>query len=62
MQKIKLFVSYKDKHKIIKSSIISPIQTGRAIADEVFDEMIGDDTGDNISVLNNNSLKYMIII
>lgn len=53
MQKIKLFVSYKDKHKIIKSSIISPIQTGRAIADEVFDEMIGDDTGDNISVLNN---------
>ena len=50
---IKIFVTYKDKHKIIKSDIITPIQTGRAIADEVFEGMIGDDTGDNISSKNN---------
>ena len=53
MSNIKIFVSYKDKHRIIKSNFITPIQTGRAIADEVFEDMIGDDTGDNISVLNN---------
>ncbi len=50
--KVKIFVSYKDKHKIIKSDIITPIQTGRAIADEIFEDMIGDDTGDNISSKN----------
>ena len=50
---VKIFVTYKDKHKIIKSDIITPIQTGRAIADEKFEGMIGDDTGDNISNLNN---------
>lgn len=49
---IKIFVTYKDKHKIIKSDIITPIQTGRAIADEKFEGMIGDDTGDNISAKN----------
>ncbi len=53
MPKIKIFVSYKDKHKTIKSDIITPIQTGRAIAEEVFEGMIGDDTGDNISCENN---------
>lgn len=46
---VKIFVTYKDKHKLIKSDIITPIQTGRAIADEKFEGMIGDDTGDNIS-------------
>ncbi len=50
--KIKIFVTYKDKHKIIETDIIKPIQTGRAIADEIFDGMIGDDTGDNISSKN----------
>ena len=49
---IKIFVTYKEKHKVIKSDIITPIQTGRAIADEVFAGMLGDDTGDNISVKN----------
>lgn len=49
MSKIKIFVTYKDKHKVLKSDIITPIQTGRAIAKEIFEEMIGDDTGDNIS-------------
>ena len=50
--KIKIFVTYKDKHKIIETDIIKPIQTGRAIADEAFEGMIGDDTGDNISAEN----------
>lgn len=49
---IKIFITYKDKHKIIETNIIKPIQTGRAIADEVFEDMIGDDTGDNISAKN----------
>lgn len=49
---VKILVTYKDRHKIIKSDIITPIQTGRAIADEIFEDMIGDDTGDNISDRN----------
>ena len=49
---IKIFVTYNDKHQIIESDIVKPIQTGRAIADEVFEGMIGDDTGDNISKEN----------
>lgn len=52
MTDIKIFVTYKEKHKVLKSDIITPIQTGRAIADEVFEDMIGDDTGDNISAEN----------
>lgn len=51
-ENIKIFVTYKDKHKIIETDIIKPIQTGRAIAAEIFDEMLGDDTGDNISTEN----------
>ena len=50
--KIKIFTTYKDKHKIIETDIIKPIQTGRAVAGEVFEDMLGDDTGDNISRLN----------
>lgn len=51
-KKIKIFISYKNKHPLLKSHILTPIQTGRAIADEIFDEMIGDDTGENISKEN----------
>lgn len=58
---VKIFVTYKDKHKIIKSDIITPIQTGRAIADEKFEGMIGDDTGDNISFLNDNFCELTAI-
>lgn len=49
---IKILVTYKERHTIFKSDIITPIQTGRAVAKEVFNEMIGDDTGDNISTRN----------
>ncbi|MCQ2789813.1 MAG: DUF4422 domain-containing protein [bacterium] len=54
MEKVKILVTYNKKHDILKSDIFTPIQTGRAIATEVFDEMIGDDTGDNISEKNWN--------
>lgn len=50
---IKIFVTYKEKHRVLKSKIIEPIQVGRAIASEIFPEMIGDDTDDNISQKNN---------
>lgn len=52
MPKLKIFVSYKYKKPILANEIIVPIQTGRAIADEKFEGMIGDDTGDNISKEN----------
>lgn len=55
MTNIKIFISYKDKHTLLKSEILQPIQTGRAIAEEIFEGMIGDDTGDNISKEN---LRY----
>jgi len=51
-QTVKIFLTYKNKNKVIKSDILTPIQTGRAVSDEIFHEMIGDDTGDNISHLN----------
>ena len=53
MTNFKLFLTYKEKHQIIKSDYLIPIQTGRAISDEIFEEMIGDDTGNNISKENN---------
>lgn len=51
-QNIKIYVTYKNREPIIQSEIVSPIQTGRAIAADIFREMIGDDTGDNISDKN----------
>ena len=38
MVSVKILVTYKNKHKVLKSDIITPIQTGRAIADEIFEE------------------------
>ena len=61
MSKTKIFVTYKNRHQLFKSDIITPIQTGRAIADEIFDEMLGDDTGENISSLNNNFCELSAI-
>lgn len=51
--KVKILITYKDLHPIINSDILIPIQTGRAIAKENFPNMIGDDTGENISDENN---------
>ena len=47
--KIKILITYKDRHELLKSDILTPIQSGRSIAKEIFSEMIGDDEGDNIS-------------
>lgn len=58
---IKIFVTYKEKHQHLKSDIITPIQTGRAIAKQDFEDMIGDDTGDNISILNNSLCELSAI-
>jgi hypothetical protein len=49
MSKIKIFISCKNKYELVQSDIVRPIQTGRGIATEIFEDMIGDNTGDNIS-------------
>lgn len=55
MSKIKIFVSYKSKRELLKNDIITPIQTGCAITDEIFPDMLQDNVGENISKEN---LKY----
>ena len=50
---VKIFISYKEKHRVLHNEIITPIQTGRALARQSFEQMLGDDTGDNISEKNN---------
>lgn len=52
MSELKLFLSYRTQRDLLQNEILTPIQTGRAIANEVFEEMLGDDTGDNISKEN----------
>lgn len=49
MENIKILVSYDSKKKILKNEIVCPIQIGRDLSREIFDDMIGDNTGDNIS-------------
>lgn len=49
--KLTIFSVYHGLSTILKSSIITPIQVGRIYATQKLD-MIGDDTGDNISALN----------
>ena len=61
---VKILLSYYKPATLIKSDILTPIHTGRAICNEVdkdgrngeerntqwlLDNMIGDDTGENIS-------------
>ena len=64
--KIKILVCYHKKDKLFKNDVLVPIHCGRALACEeskdgkmsekdyqwMLDNMIGDDTGDNISKLN----------
>lgn len=51
--KTKILISYHDEHKLIKSDILQPIQTGCANATKLFDGMLRDDDGENISERNN---------
>ncbi|WP_018687241.1 DUF4422 domain-containing protein [Ahrensia kielensis] len=48
---LKIYVNHYSKAKIIKNQNITPIQVGRQSSNVTLD-MIGDDTGDNISHLN----------
>lgn len=50
--KVKIFISYHKKCKIIKSDILEPIQVGRVNADKIIEGIIGDNTGENISAQN----------
>ena len=52
-KKIKLLITHKKYSKILNEEPFVPIQTGRDISDEIFENMIGDNTGDNISKENN---------
>ena len=66
--RVKILVCYHKKDKLFKNDILVPIHCGRALACEaskdgkmsekdyqwMLDNMIGDDTGDNISELNRN--------
>ena len=61
MGNTKIFISYKTQKKIYSSSIITPIQTGRAISKSIFNEMIGDDTNENISFLNDSFCELTAI-
>ena len=64
--KVKILISYHKPSVLLKDDVLTPIHVGRAIATEaskdgsmseedykwMLDNMIGDDTGDNISYLN----------
>ena len=52
MQNIKVLVTYHDEHPLLKSKIIQPIQTGCAKAQKLFNGMLRDDMGENISDKN----------
>lgn len=58
---VKIFVTYKNNYKILSSDILVPIQTGAEISDEKFEGMQGDNTGDNISKLNENICEFSAI-
>ena len=50
---IKILVVYHKKSPVIKTNCLVPIQVGRALSKEKLN-MIGDDTGENISIKNPN--------
>ena len=57
--KIKILIAYHKKSKLFKDDVLTPIHVGRAIANKngpdyqwLIENMIGDDTGDNISNKN----------
>lgn len=49
---VKILITYKERHTLLQSEILTPIQSGRALSEKKFTEMIGDDTGENISHKN----------
>ena len=49
---VRILISQKKYSKLLRSEIFTPIQTGAAISDVRYDDMLHDDTGDNISDKN----------
>ncbi len=52
MPSVKIFISYHDEHPKFESAIMKPIQTGCAVAPALFEGMLRDDEGENISAKN----------
>ena len=52
--KTKILISYREKHHLIRSEVLTPIQTGCALTDEHFPHMLRDDVGENISARNDS--------
>lgn len=49
---IRIYVCHHKKWEYLSNNVITPIQVGRKISDTILENMIGDDTGNNISDLN----------
>ena len=56
MSEVRIYLSYHKDSERLKTDILTPIHVGRAIASEEarsrLSDIIGDDTGDNISIKN----------
>lgn len=52
MSKVKILISHHEKRSVVNSPILTPIQTGCALASERFEGMLQDDDGENISLKN----------
>lgn len=52
MSNIKILITYHYEHTVLKSDILTPLQTGCANAERLFDGMLCDDDGENISAEN----------
>ncbi|MDR2085892.1 MAG: DUF4422 domain-containing protein [Dysgonamonadaceae bacterium] len=52
MTKISIYVACHKKTHFIQNEVYVPIQVGRVLSNTVLSDIIGDDTGDNISYLN----------
>jgi hypothetical protein len=53
MKKISIYVAYHKESYLVKSGIYIPIHVGSTLSNKILPRMIGDNTGDNISHLNN---------
>lgn len=62
--RIEIYVVYHKPSRLYKNEVLIPIQAGRALNhtdSEFFNQMIGDDTGDNISVMNDRYSELTVL-
>jgi hypothetical protein len=52
MNKVSIYIAYHKESHFVQNEVYVPIQVGRALSNKVLPNIIGDDTGDNISRLN----------